>query len=148
MLTVIEFHRKMVNGNMYANSQQLLCGIFLFVSLLALMHWGRRGWRNILGVVEECWGDAIILKSRCPSALLLLLLISRTKLDPLHCWRLDMLHKKEQTIHVCMFPVVVEWMWVCQLVSQIIRCPLSGLVPTTVYENSHIRVFIYTGNCV
>lgn len=128
-----EFHRKMAYGNMYANSQQRLCGIFLFVSLLILMCGGRRGWRNVLGVVEEYWSVAIILKNRCPSALLPLLLISRTKAG-LHYtaghWTRYIRRNKTILVCVCVFPVVLGRAW--GLSSGLRDCPATGLVPTTV----------------
>lgn len=49
---------------------------------------------------------------------------------------------------VCVFPVVQGQMWVCQVVSEIIQWPLSGLIPTIMYEKAHIRVCTYTGNCL
>ncbi len=82
--------------------------ISVFVVLLVLIHRGKRGWRNILGVVEECWGDAIIiLINRCPSALLPLLSISWTEQDTIWLLSNDVLHKK-QTILVCVCACVLS----------------------------------------
>ncbi len=88
----------LIRCNQSATFEQI---ISVFVVLLVLIHRGKRGWRNILGVVEECWGDAIIiLINRCPSALLPLLSISWTEQDTIWLLSNDVLHKK-QTILVC-----------------------------------------------
>lgn len=108
-------------------------------------------WRNVLGVVEEYWSVAIILKNRCPSALLPLLLISRTKAG-LHYTAGDWTRyiRRNKTILVCVC-VCFQWCWggrgVCQVVWEIVRWQVWS-PQQSVYEDAHIRVFINTEKCV